>query len=125
MYLSCYFAWKWSDKNIITILAVVCSFVVPSCFQTLSEDLESSEKFTNCPEDLESSGEFSTIPGSFRSARKLFGCLLANSVCCSGFHEALEFSKPGKEVFCVMVPRASYQACFVLGRREFYVLEVY
>ena len=98
MCLSCYFVWKWSDKNIITILAVVCSFV-PSRLQTLSEDLESSEKFTSCREDLESSGDFSTIPGSFRSARKLFGWLLANSVCCSVFHEALEFFETWEGIF--------------------------
>ena len=72
MCLSCYFAWKWSDTNSITILAIVCSFVVPSCFQTLSEDLESSEKFTNRPEDLESSGEFSASSGSFLQSLEVF-----------------------------------------------------
>ena len=32
--------WKWSDKNIIMILAVVCSFVVPSCFLVRSESFQ-------------------------------------------------------------------------------------
>ena len=32
---------------------------------------------------------------------------------------APEFSKPGKEVFCKKVTKASYQACFELWKREF------
>ena len=54
------------------ILAIVCGFMVPSCFRTISEDLESSEKFPNRPEDLESSGKFSASSGSFQRTLEIF-----------------------------------------------------
>ena len=41
-------------------------------FRTLSEDLESSEKFANHPEDLESSGKFSASSGSFLLSLEVF-----------------------------------------------------
>ena len=62
--------------NIITILAVGCSL------RTLSEDLESSEKFANHPEDLELSGKFSASCGSFLQSREVFDVRRSYSVGC-------------------------------------------
>ena len=57
-------------------------------------------------------------PGKFSLCGEVFGWLLAVLVCYRSFLRAPEFSKPGKEVFCKKVTKASYQACFELWKRE-------